>query len=204
MGTPPDEHDDADAFEPDSDPDSDLDSDELAGASGAVAGQGPKTLERAVYDELRREARLILSKHQKQSVTPTMLVHDAYLRLAQSGEKHGWESELHFRRAAALAMRHVLVDRARRRQTLKRGDGWARVTLSHGFDNAIDVDILALNDALEELTQIDPEGASIIQMRFFGELDNPSIAQVLGMSLRTVERNLRAARAWLLDRLQRA
>lgn len=163
-------------------------------------------MDKVVYEELRREARRILGRHAPgHSVTPSVLVHDAYMRLAGADGAPAFASELHFRAAASLAMRHVLVDRARRRNAHKRGRGWNRVTLG-GVDSDVgtplDVDLLALAEALEALVAIDPVGANIVQMRFFGELTNDEVADALGMSLRSVERSWRAARAWLLDRLQ--
>lgn len=175
------------------------------------------SMDKVVYEELRREARRILGRHAPgHSVTPSILVHDAYMRLAATGSAPAFASPLHFRAAASLAMRHVLVDRARRRNSHKRGRGWSRVVLFDSSDALlagtradqplafaeVDVDLLALADALEALVAIDPEGASIVQMRFFGELTNEEIAQTMGLSLRSVERSWRAARAWLLDRLQ--
>ncbi len=162
-------------------------------------------MDKVVYEELRREARRILGRHAPgHSITPSVLVHDAYMRLAAAGGLPAFASELHFRAAAALAMRHVLVDRARRRNAHKRGRGWSRVSLiGAGPEVApLDVDLLALADALDALVAVDPEGATIVQMRFFGELSNEEIAVTLGQSLRSVERSWRAARAWLLDRLQ--
>ncbi len=157
-------------------------------------------LDQTIYDELRREARLILTRHAPgHSVTPTVLVHDAYMRLADDS----FESEVHFRAAAALALRHVLVDRARRRGAVKRGRGWDRVTLTgEGITQPMNVDLLALSEALESLAALDPEGAAIVQLRFFGDLTNEDIANTMGLSLRTVERSWRAARAWLFDRLE--
>jgi RNA polymerase sigma factor (TIGR02999 family) len=174
-------------------------------------------MDKVVYEELRREARRILGRHAPgHSVTPSILVHDAYMRLAAAGKTPAFASQLHFRAAASLAMRHVLVDRARRRNSHKRGRGWSRVVLFNSSDALVagasadpsrvgapvDVDLLALADALEALVVIDPEGATIVQMRFFGELTNEEIAQTMGLALRSVERSWRAARAWLLDRLR--
>ena len=165
-------------------------------------------MDKVVYEELRREARRILGRHAPgHSVTPSILVHDAYMRLASAGGEPAFASELHFRAAASLAMRHVLVDRARRRNAHKRGRGWSRVMLiGLGVEASepLDVDLLALAEALDALAAIDPEGANVVQMRFFGELTHEEIALALGISLRTVERSWRAARAWLFERLASA
>ena len=160
----------------------------------------PHAIDQAIYEELRRDAQRMLGRHAPgHSVSPSILVHDAYMRLAAGGTP--FSSELHFRAAAALAMRHVLVDRARRRDADKRGGGWERVTLADGITEPVSVDIIAVSDALEALAAIDAEGATIVQMRFFGELTNEDIATAMGLSLRAVERGWRAARAWLFERL---
>lgn len=178
----------------------------MSESSPRVTNPSAATMDKVVYEELRREARRILGRHAPgHSVTPSVLVHDAYIRLSTSGGTAAFTSELHFRAAASLAMRHVLVDRARRRNAHKRGRGWTRVTLLGVVDSTtapLGVDLLALSEAIEQLVQIDPEGATIVQMRFFGELTNEEIAEATGSSLRSVERGWRAARAWLLDRLR--
>lgn len=163
----------------------------------------PHGIHKVVYEELRRDALKLLARHTPgHSVTPSVLVHDAYMRLKLS-DGGAFESELHFRAAAALAMRHVLVDRARERGAVKRGRGWARVTLQNfdGAESPLDVDFIALDEALDALQGIDAEGATIVQLRFFGDLTNDEVAATMGLSLRHVERSWRASRAWLLDRL---
>lgn len=162
----------------------------------------PRGVDLVVYDELRHAARaLLVGKSAGSSLTPTGLVHDAYLRLT-AGDRARWTSEAHFRAAAAKAMRHILVDRARRRATEKRGGGWARVSLALVGEVGIDVDIVALGAALDALAELDPRGAEIVQMRFLAGMSTEDIAGVLEVSVRTVERDWRAARAWLLSRLE--
>ena len=100
-------------------------------------------------------------------------------------------------------MRHILVDRARRRRTEKHGNGWARVTLTGLGDLPIDVGVAALSDALDQLAVFDSRGAEIVQMRFLAGMTNAEIGTVLDVSERTVERDWRAARAWLLETLAR-
>lgn len=163
----------------------------------------PTMVDEAVYAQLKNAARVLLQNRSGDaSVTPTSLAHDAYLRLTAS-ERASWRSEAHFRAAAATAMRHILVDRARRRGADKRGGGWARVTLTGLAETPVDVDIVALSAALDELAELDPRGAEIVQMRFLSGMTVDEIATVLGVSSRTVERSWRAARAWLLLTLGR-
>lgn len=144
-----------------------------------------------VYDELRRLAGHL--RGGRDVANPTSLVHEAYLRLA-SDEGRAWD-RLHFQRVAARAMRHVLVDRARRRGSAKRGGGWERVTLDGlGADG---IDILELSDALERLAEADPVGSEVVDLRFFGGLSGEETAEALGCSERTVDRAWRRARALL-------
>lgn len=163
----------------------------------------PDMVDAAVYQQLKNAARALLQvRRADMSLTPTSLVHDAYVRLTGS-ERSRWRSEAHFRAAAATSMRHILVDRARRRATDKHGGGWARVTLTGLGDDPMDVGVVALSDALDQLAAFDPRGAEIVQMRFLAGMSNEEIASVLELSVRTVERDWRAARAWLLDTLAR-
>lgn len=158
-------------------------------------------LEAAVYARLKLEARSQLLRNPgARGVTPTSLVHEACARLLRPGGD-GWEDTLHFRAAVAVAMRHVLVDRARHHGAVKRGGGQLRVTLQGLGAEAVDLEVLALDQALDLLCAIDPEGGQVVQLRFFGGLSNPEIAEVMGLSLRAVERSWRGARAWLATRL---
>lgn len=162
----------------------------------------PSSVDAVVYGQLKAAARLLLQQRRNAdpSLSPTSLVHDAWVRLT-STERGTWRSEGHFRAAAATAMRHILVDRARKKKTEKHGTGWARVTLTGLGDTPIDVGVEALSDALEQLEGFDPRGSEIVQMRFFAGMTNGEIAGVLELSERTVERDWRAARAWLLEAL---
>lgn len=163
---------------------------------------GYETLDATLYAQLKDTARGLLHAHVGHSVTPTSLVHDAWLRLT-NGERAHWESRAHFQFAFAAAMRHALIDRARRRGTEKHGAGWTRVSLSGVVDALADVDLVALSDALDELATIDARGATIVQLRFLGGMTNEDIATLLTVSERTVERDWRAARAWLMQALHR-
>lgn len=167
-------------------------------------GFSPAGVDAAVYEQLKNAARILLQNRRgnEVSLTPTGLVHDAWVRLTAT-DRDGWRSEAHFRAAAATAMRHILVDRARRRRTEKHGNGWARVTLTGLGELPIDVGVAALSDALDQLVVFDPRGAEIVQMRFLAGMTNVEIGTVLEVSERTVERDWRAARAWLLEALAR-
>ncbi len=169
-----------------------------------VEGQAfaPGRLNAVVYAQLKSAARLLLqNRHRAEaSLTPSSLVHDAWLRLAANDRAH-WPSERHFRSAAATAMRHILIDRARRKKTDKHGTGWLRITLTGRGDVPLEVGVEALSDALTRLASFDPRGATIVEMRFLGGMTNLDIGAVLELSERTVERDWRAARAWLLQAL---
>ena len=156
----------------------------------------------AAYGELRRlAAGLMRRERQGQTLQPTALVHEAYLRLAGAGTP--WTDKRHFVGIVSRSMRQILVERARARGAQKRWAGLDRVTLSeHLAAFAEDDQMLpALDEALTRLEQIDPEQARIVELRFFGGLSNPDVAEVLGRSLRTVELEWRLAKTWLAARL---
>lgn len=152
-----------------------------------------------VYDELRALARARL-RHQRpdHSLTATALSHEAYLRLM--GSHHPpWRDRRHFFRAAARAMRHILIDHARQRGRIKRGGNRVRVSLS-GLDLATESDpdeILALDEAIRRLEERDARAADIVQLRFFAGLSVQETAEALEISERTVKREWAFARAWL-------
>lgn len=154
-----------------------------------------------VYDDLRRLARRQLGRSAgPQTIGPTELVHDAYMKLARGGATSAVD-RAHFLAIAARAMRQVLVDRARQRRAAKRGGGWRRETLSTS-DWAADFDaeeLLALNDALDRL---DPRQRQVVECRFFGGLLEHEIAEALGVTERTVRRDWVKARAWLYRALR--
>ena len=156
-----------------------------------------------VYDDLRRLAgKLMASERRQHTLQPTALVHEAWLRLAGQSQS-GVQSRQHFLRLAAMAMRRVLVDHARGVGAAKRGHG-QRVTL-HSEDLAAlqaPADVLVVDEALARLATADPELAQIAELRVFGGLEHREIAAVLKLSLRSVERHWRIARAWLIDALQ--
>lgn len=149
-----------------------------------------------VYEDLRRLARRQLGRRfGPQSVRPTELVHEAYVKLSVGGAVAAVD-RAHFLAIAARAMHQVLIDEARHRLAAKRGGHWKRATLSGGHWVAdVDLDeLLTLNDALD---QLDPRQRQVVECRFFGGMDEREIAEVLGVTERTVRRDWVKARAWL-------
>ena len=162
-----------------------------------------------VYDELRRLAGGYMSRETPgHTLQPTALVHEAYLKLVDQ-TRANWKGKTHFFAVGARVMRRLLVDHARARGALKRGAGWQSVTLSGVLDplsgEALDPEqLLDLNAALEELAEIDEREARVVTLRFFGGLTVEQVAEVLGVSTRTVENDWRHAQAWLRFRLSEA
>jgi RNA polymerase sigma factor (TIGR02999 family) len=156
-----------------------------------------------VYQELRRRAAACLHREPRaQTLQPTDLVHEAYLRLVDQ-QRAVWRNRGQFFGVAAELMRRVLVDRARARLAGKRSGKWARVTLDPGavIAEALPIDVLDLDAALIRLAAIDERKSRIAELRFFGGLSLEEAADVLELSLATVERDWQFARAWLFDAL---
>jgi RNA polymerase sigma factor (TIGR02999 family) len=157
-----------------------------------------------VYDELRTLAAARLRHEQPgQTLQPTALVHEAYLRLVGSDPNHHWHNRGHFFAAAAEAMRRILLNRARDKKRLKRGGGRQRINLDQA-ELALDTDddnLIAIDEALQELEQEDKLAAALVKLRFFGGLSLKQAAQSLGLAQRTAERQWAYARAWLFNRL---
>jgi len=164
-----------------------------------------------VYDELRRLAKGYMSRETPgHTLQPTALVHEAYLKLVDQ-KRADWKSRTHFYAVGARVMRRLLVDHARERGALKRGAGWQNVTLSGVgaleplAGEALDPEqLLDLNTALDRLAEIDEREAKVVTLRFFGGLTVEQVAEVLGVSKRTVENDSRHAQAWLRLRLSEA
>ncbi len=156
------------------------------------------------YEELRRLAATVRRDDPAATLTPTDLVNEAWLKLRNSPNLAN-TSRLHFKRVAARAMRQVLIEAARKRKAGKRGAGAAVVTLDESLDGATGSaeDLLALNDALEDLARLHPRQATLVESRFFGGLEMIEIAELLDVSEATVLRDWRAARAWLAKELRR-
>ena len=156
-----------------------------------------------VYEELRKLAAHKMSLQPPgQTLQATALVHEAYLRLL--GDEKRWESRRHFFSAAAEAMRHILIDRARRRLRAKHGEKVERVPLDdlEIIAPAKDEIVLQLDEALETLAQVSSEQAEIVKLRFFAGFTEPEIADVLNLSERTVQRQWSYAKAWLFERIE--
>lgn len=158
-----------------------------------------------VYQELRRLAAYRLSQERlRQTLQPTALVHEAYLRLARHGLSEHWDNRGHFFAAAAEAMRRILVERARRRRTSKHGGQVLRVDLDELAEPEPSLDrdnLLALDEALSLLEAEDSFKAQLVKLRYFAGLTNEQTAEALGVSAATVKRHWIFARAWLFGKL---
>lgn len=156
-----------------------------------------------VYNELRRLAgRYLNHESAGQTLQTQDLIHEAFLRLI--GQRHvDWQNRAHFFGIAAQMMRRILTDHARRRTRGKRGGGMRLVALDEVPDVAAhgDAEIVAVDEALVELAEVDEGLAKIVELRFFGGLEHDEIAAVLGVSSATVQRRFRIAKAWLYRRL---
>ena len=158
-----------------------------------------------VYDELYHEARRHFGREREShTLQPTALVHEVYLRLVGESEVR-WQNRAHFFGSAARLMRRVLVDHARERQALKRGGAAATIALSdvsESMASAPEIDVLALDSALERLAGMDERQCRIVELRFFAGLTIPETAHVLEIGLATVNREWRTAKAWLLSEIR--
>lgn len=157
-----------------------------------------------VYDELRRLARRFLAKERPDhTLQSTALVHEAYLRLMGRGSLHA-DNRLQFFAVAAQLMRRVLVDHARMRDAGKRGGKCLTITLSEAvaLPKQRELDVMALDSALNELSRVDPQQAQIVEMRFFAGLSIEETSQALRVSPATVKRDWAMARAWLYREME--
>lgn len=153
-----------------------------------------------VYDELRRLAALQLANDRPgETLNPTALVHEAYLRLVGEGNERRYHDRAHFFAAAATAMRHIRIDQARRKKTQKRGGDVQRLELDEVAAPTPDDELLALDEALTQLAAQDARKAQLVELRFFAGLTNDQAAAVLGISPTTADRDWAFARAWLRD-----
>ena len=152
-----------------------------------------------VYAELRRIAQGYLrAERPDHTLQPTALVHEAYMRLVNQREVD-WKNRAQFLGVAANMMRRILVNHAEAHRAEKRGGDMQRITLDRavGALEERNLDVLALNAAMEKLAAVDPRKARMVELRFFGGLTNEEIAEVMGISLRTIERDYRLCKAWL-------
>jgi RNA polymerase sigma factor (TIGR02999 family) len=157
-----------------------------------------------IYDELRRlAAARMAGEAAGQTLQPTALVHEAWLRLVNEGGRT-WKNRAHFFRAAAQAMRRILVDRARQKLSLKRGSGGEKVAIEDMDLPAATIDdrILLVDENLERLEAEDPESARIVSLKFFGGLTNKEVARILGVTERSVERQWAYAKTCLFEMIQ--
>jgi len=173
-----------------------LDGEDLA---GIVAD--PRTLDElfsATYEELRRLAAAVRRDDPSATLSPTALVNEAWLKLSRTPPA-GITSKVHFKRIAARAMRQILVDAARRKRALRHGGEALFVTFDDGIEqtSAEAQELIALDEALHELSRINPRQAAMVEARFFGGLDVAETAELLGVSEATILRDWRAAKAWL-------
>lgn len=176
----------------------------LLDAVGRGDGGSSEKLLPLVYDELRRLATARMAQEAAgQTLQPTALVHEAWLRLVSDGERT-WQNRAHFFRAAALAMRRILVDRARQKLSLKRGGKLEKVTMEDMDVQASTMDdrVLLVDQSLERLEKEDPGSARVIILKFFGGLTNKETAKILGVTERSVERQWAYAKASLFKLIQ--
>ena len=158
-----------------------------------------------VYDELRRIAAHYMKRERPQhTLQPTALVNEAYLRLVDA--KISWQDRAHFFAVAARLMRRLLVDHARAHRRVKRESGAEKVSLDQAVEISSEpkLDVVALDEALTRFASFDPRKAEIIELHFFGGLSNEEVAEALGISRATVQRDLRLAKAWLNYELRSA
>jgi len=157
------------------------------------------------YDELRRLAATVRQDDPSATISPTALVNEAWIKLADSPHV-ARTSRLHFKRIAARAMRQVLIEAARRRQAEKRGGGVPFITFEDSMGETATAadELLALDEALQRLAQLSPRQAMMVEARFFGGLELKETAELLGVSEATIVRDWRSARAWLASELHRS
>jgi RNA polymerase sigma factor (TIGR02999 family) len=170
-----------------------------------VAGDRRRAPELAelVYDNLRRYAAAVMGPERgARTLQPTALVNEAYLRLVDQS-RVDWQGRTHFFAVGAEMIRRVLVDDARRRGTAKRGGGWGKLELDQDDEPSgmTGVDLLALDESLRKLSEVDARAARVVELKFFGGLKEADAAAVLGVSASTVRDDWKMARAWLRDEM---
>jgi RNA polymerase sigma-70 factor, ECF subfamily len=159
-----------------------------------------------VYPELRRMARQYLRRENAgNTLQPTALVHETYLRLVDTNLAH-WQDRAHFFAVCAQMMRRILVSAARRRTAAKRGGGGVKIELNESLDAVPlrDEQMIALDDSMNALAKFDPRKAKVVELRFFGGLSVPETAEMLKTSEQTVLRDWRLARTWLAREMELA
>ncbi len=172
------------------------------GVLAAASAGDPAAAERLlplVYDELRAQAeRYLRGERPDHTLQATALVHEAYLRLIDQTRVQ-WKDRVHFFAVAAVMMRRVLVNHAKARHAAKRGGAGLRLTLDESVASGVgrDMDLVALDEALERLAALDPQQARLVELRFFAGLSAAEAAGVMGISERTLHREWAMAKAWL-------
>lgn len=159
-----------------------------------------------VYDELRRLAAAKMARESAgHTLQPTALVHEAWLRMA-GNDSQRWNGRAHFFGAAAEAMRRILIENARRKQTARRGGGHERLDVGEIeiLAGANDDELLAVSEALEKLAALDKQKAELVKLRYFVGLTTQEAAQVLGISVPTADRWWNYSRAWLFEEMERS
>lgn len=157
-----------------------------------------------VYGELRRLAAVRMAQAAAgQTLQPTALVHEAWLRLNKGGVQK-WQNRAHFFNAAAEAMRHIVIENARRKSRLKRGGDQVRLDIEalEIAEVPLDDSVLMIDDALQRLQARSPERARVVTLKFFGGLTNQEVAEALGVTERTVERQWAFAKVWLCENMR--
>ena len=166
-----------------------------SGDSSALADVFP-----LIYEELRRLAQLQLQREPDgHTLTPTALVHEAYMRLVDHYTRMQWTGRAHFMSVAATAMRRILVDHARGHRSLKRGGAFSRVSLDSvelGTEERAEL-LIAVDEALVKLKEVDGRQAQVVECRFFGGMSEEETAEALGIGLRTAKRDWAKAKVWL-------
>jgi RNA polymerase sigma-70 factor, ECF subfamily len=158
----------------------------------------------ALYTELHRLARRYMMRERSDhTLQPTALVNEAYMHLIEQRDR-SWQNRSHFMASAAQVMRRILIDHARARVAEKRGGGMAFVALDGdvGVPTQTPEDLLAIDQALARLTELDPELGKLVELRFFAGLTEDEVAEVMGLNVRTVKRRWSSAKAWLLGELR--
>lgn len=183
-----------------------LEINDAANAQAECGGLPSGELLPALYEELRKLAAVKLARENPgQTLQATALVHEAYLRLAGGSGKAAWTNRAHFFAAAAEAMRQILIERARRKATLKHGGEFCRVDLDCNLIATGDYaseQLLVLNEALADLERHDSQAANVVKLRFFAGLTLEETANALEISLRTTNRTWAVAKAWLYRRIR--
>jgi len=177
---------------------------EILQAVDAGDPQAAEQLLPLVYEELRRLAAARMARETSgQTLQPTALVHEAWLRLVGSGEQH-WNSRGHFFGAAAEAMRRILIEAARRKGRLRHGGGAVKVSAEE-IEIAVDLPpdrFLRVNEALDQLSKEAPEAAQVVKLRYFAGLTMAQVAETLSISLRAAERHWTWAKVWLFHSIR--